>query len=326
MVKLGILLTHQHRILSVAALIDLFETANRFCEEDGKKPPFLITLVNMGAEHALPYGMLPVYTLKNIALQDIILIPAFRTNDIPDAIRQNQDALPWLKEQYELGTHIASFCTGAFLLGAAGLLNGKEATTHVEAANVFTQTFPDVNLKAEEVTTFQQGIYTSGGAINSFHLMLRILEHYCGIPLTIRVAKYFAIDMNRGHQAYFSTFRPLTNHKDELVALLQKKIEERFKKADTIEDLMEELPASRRNLTRRFKAATGITPIAYLQKTRIEAAKGLLEQTDCSILEVMLAAGYNDQKTFRQIFRKNTGMTPTAYREKFYSRKSIELI
>jgi transcriptional regulator GlxA family with amidase domain len=155
--------------------------------------------------------------------------------------------------------------------------------------------------------------------------MLRVIEKYCGDDMAVKAAKYFAIDMNREQQSYFSTFQPIQNHKDELVSALQRKIENEFGETSTIEEMMTEIPASRRNLVRRFKVATGITPIEYLQKTRIEAAKRILEQTDKSILDIMLRAGYNDLKAFRQQFRKNTGMTPSAYREKFYRKKFVQL-
>ena len=99
--------------------------------------------------------------------------------------------------------------------------------------------------------------------------------------------------------------------------MVQQKISKLFNTSNTIEELLVEVPASRRNLVRRFKLATGITPIEYLQKTRIEAAKKLLEQSRQSILEVMLETGYNDLKSFRQLFKKNVGLSPKAYREKF---------
>src|SRR5690606_39225312 len=136
---------------------------------------------------------------------------------------------------------------------------------------------------------------------------------------------YFAIDMNREQQAYFSTFRPGIHHRDELVAELQKKIEECYDTTETVEALMTEIPASRRSLARRCKSATGLTPFEYLQRTRIEAAKKLLEESDMPVATVMTHAGYNDLKAFRRQFRRNTGMTPTAYREKFYIRRPVEL-
>ena len=212
---------------------------------------------------------------------------------------------------------IASFCTGAFLLAATGLLNHRPATTHLQAVNAFIQAFPDVIMQPKAVVTEEDNVYTSGGATSSFHLMLKLVENYCGRDIAIRAAKYFAIDMDREQQSYFSTFLPLRNHGDELVTMVQQKISQSFNTSNTIEQLLVEVPASRRNLVRRFKLATGITPIEYLQKTRIEVAKKLLEQSRRSILEVMLETGYNDLKSFRQLFKKNVGLSPKAYREKF---------
>jgi transcriptional regulator GlxA family with amidase domain len=124
--------------------------------------------------------------------------------------------------------------------------------------------------------------------------------------------------MDREHQAYFSTFSPLQVHNDDLVTMAQRSIEADYHQAGTIEELIKEIPGSRRNIARRFKQVTGITPIEYLQKTRIEAAKKLLVETNQQMTEVMMNSGYSDPKAFRKIFRKTVGMTPTGYREKFY--------
>lgn len=317
MVQLGILITHQHRLLSVAAMLDVFDTANQY-QEAGKPAFFRISLLYPSNAQPVSYSNHPAFRLPEAPQQDLIMIPAFSaTGDIPIALQQNAECIPWLVMQHKRGAEIAGSCTGAFLLAATGLLDNKPATTHVQAAYALAKAFPNVCVNAKEVTTFQQGIYTSGGATNSFHLLLRVLEKYCGQEIAIRTAKYFAIDMNRAQQSYFSTFQPAHQHHDQLVSDLQRRIESSFHEAETLEELLAEIPASRRNLARRFKATIGVTPIEYLQKTRIEAAKGLLERTDNSVQEVMFQTGYNDQKSFRQLFRKNTGMTPTEYREKF---------
>ena len=130
--------------------------------------------------------------------------------------------------------------------------------------------------------------------------------------------------MDREQQTYFGTFLPAQNHGDELVSIAQQRIEKSYQEAGTIEDLIQDLPSSRRNVVRRFKHATGLTPIEYLQKTRIEAAKKLLEQTNQRMLEVMLSSGYNDPKAFRKVFRKTVGMTPTEYRDKFRMNRKID--
>jgi len=321
MVHLAILLTHHYRLLSVAAMLDFFETANSYRIAAGVAPAFTLSLVYPGKLSPVIDCKHPIYSLSDAPQQDLLFVPAFSNDEeIAKSLDANREFIPWMQEQYLQGAEIASFCSGAFLLASTGLLNGKPATTHIQAAPSFAHAFPQVLLRSKEVTTFEQGVYTSGGATNSFHLMLRILEKYCDRDLAVQVAKYFAIDMNREQQTYFSTFRPLQQHRDELVSALQLQIEKCYRDAITVEELMSNIPASRRNLVRRFKIATGFTPIEYLQNTRVEAAKKALEATSDSIQGVMLDCGYNDLKAFRHLFRKSTGMTPTAYREKFSSR------
>lgn len=317
--KLGILLTPQHRLLSVAAMLDVFETVNGFY---GDKPFFTIELLQ--AENNMN-GMYPDYNM--VAIQDapkydILLIPAFKHQNISGALAESKKFIPLMKSQYGQGTQIASFCTGAFLLGISGLLDNKPATTHIDASPAFANAFPMVKLQPDAVLTYESGIYTSGGATNSFHLMLRLIETYCGRDIAVKAAKIFSIDMGRKQQGYFRTYLPDENHGDDLVKMAQEKIRENFSDANTVEQLMSEVPASRRNLARRFKQATGSTLIEYLQMIRIEAARRLLEQSaQSSVMEVMLESGYNDLKSFRLLFKKNVGMTPKAYREKFSGAK-----
>jgi len=321
MVKLGVLLTQYHRLLSVAAILDVFETVNRFSEEDGHSPVFDIHVLGDGA-HPPAYGRYQLEELGGRTHFDLILIPAFDCTDMQKAIRDNGEYIAWLCTQRHQGASIGSVCTGAFLLAATGLLNNRMATTHVDASGSFAATFPSVKLQPHAVVTHDQDIYTSGGSTNSFHLLLLLIENYCGREMAIRTAKYFAIDMDREQQTYFATFRPSQSHHDELVSQLQQRIRRDYAEVNTIEELINDIPSSRRNLARRFKQATGVTFIEYLQRTRIEAAKKVLEQASGGVLESMIASGYNDEKTFRQLFKKTVGMTPSSYRDKYNMRAS----
>ncbi|MCC8426145.1 GlxA family transcriptional regulator [Mucilaginibacter sp. UR6-11] len=321
MIQLGILLTDRYRLLSVAAILDVFESVNRFYINDKKEPAFNISLFNadeLPKEKGVEFNGYPVKSIYPAPKQNLVFIPAFGAADIAQAIRENHKYIPWLQQQYQAGAELACVCTGAFLLGATGLLNGRTATTHVDACKEFANAFPTVKLQADKVVTGDGGLYTSGGSTSSFHLMLHLLQKYCGKDIAVRTAKLFSIDMDREHQAYFSTFSPLQSHNDELVSMAQQSIETSYQKTGTIEELIKEIPGSRRNIARRFKQVTGITPIEYLQKTRIEAAKKLLVETNQQMTEVMINSGYSDPKAFRKIFRKTVGMTPTGYREKFY--------
>lgn len=311
--KIGILLTKNHRLLSVAAILDVFETVNSLYDN----PVYSIDLLQSGRGNSQYHGY-NVIDFEKAAKYDLILVPAFQKFNLQQSLMSNTAFIPLLKKQYELGAEIASFCTGAFLLGLSGLLDDKPATTHVDASPAFSNAFPKVNLQPDAVLTYEDRIYTSGGATNTFHLLLRLIENHCGRSHAVKIAKIFSIDMGRKQQGYFKTYLPSETHGDDLVKMAQDKIKENFSESNTVEKIMAEVPASRRNLARRFKLATGSTLIEYLQMTRIEAARRLLEQSaQSSVMEVMLEAGYNDLKSFRLLFKKNVGMTPKAYREKF---------
>jgi transcriptional regulator GlxA family with amidase domain len=317
MIKLALLITKKHRLLSVAAILDVFESVNHFHQMENGQTFFDIQLYAPGNDNLPSYGHYTIRPVTEAEKPDLIFVPAFASADISQAVSENSLFIPWMQEQFHQGAEIASFCTGAFLLGATGLLNGKRATTHINAVIPFTSSFPQVLLQADAVVTDDNRIYTSGGATSSFHLMLYLIRNYCGKEMALRIAKMFAIDIDRDQQAYFGAFEPALDHGDVLVNMAQEKIERAYQDGSTIEEIIQDIPSSRRNVVRRFKQATGITPIEYLQKTRIEAAKKLLELTDQSVLEVMLNSGYNDLKSFRQLFRKSAGLTPKEYRDKF---------
>ncbi len=320
--KIGVLLTKNYKLLSIAAILEVFETVNKFHLDEQQEQPFDIQLLeaedeNVQVKEAFGY---PLKSIQEPGLIDLILIPAFTSTNLPQTLKENSKYVPYLHKQFQQGASIGTVCTGAFLLGASGLLNGKIATTHVDAITNFAIAFPEVNLKADKTVTQDGRLYTSGGATSSFHLLLHLIHEFCGSEMAIKTAKLFAIDMDRDKQTYFSTFQPSKNHTDELVASAQQKIESNYHDTATIEELIKDIPSSRRNIVRRFKQITGITPIEYLQQTRIEAAKKLLERTSHQMNEVIFQSGYSDPKAFRKMFKKNVGMTPSQYREKFQVR------
>lgn len=318
MIPLTVLYTRQCRPLSMAAILDVFESVNSALHRRGDTPAFDIQLVGHEAGDVIN-NKYHTRDAGNAEDTRLILIPAFNSEytDIKDAIGANTGLIPWIMKQYQQGAEVASFCTGAFLLAATGLLNGRRATTHVLATYDLARNFPQIDVQPEEVVTHDGGIYTSGGATNTFHLLLYLVEKYCNREVAVQIAKLFAIDMDRDRQSYFATFLPSKDHTDPLVANAQQRMEEKYNKPATIEEIIGDIPSSRRNFVRRFKQATGITPIEYLQRTRLEGAKKLLEKTNQSISEVMYNSGYNDVKSFRQLFKKGVGLTPKEYRDKF---------
>jgi transcriptional regulator GlxA family with amidase domain len=318
MLHIGIILPKDYRLLSIAAILDVFEAVNRIYVEKKSEPCYQLTIFGMidaGKEENF-HG----YQMESIHADirpDLILIPSFSTPDMKATLQKNSAFIPWLIRQHQSGVEIASFCTGAFLLGASKLLDGKIATTHVDAVRAFANAFPNITLRVDKTVTEDQKIYTSGGSTSSFHLLLHLVQKHCGKDVAVRISKIFAIDMDRHSQSYFSTFTPSRSHNDELVALVQEKIETKFHQIENLEEIIKEIPSSRRNLLRRFKLVTGIAPIEYLQQVRIEASKKMLEQSNRQMTDVIYNTGYNDPKAFRKVFRKIVGMTPSDYREKF---------
>jgi transcriptional regulator GlxA family with amidase domain len=328
MTYLTVIVTKNYRPVSLAAIMDVFTTVNRFSMQAGTKPLFHIEqlrLKNGKIESIHPFiqtthnskvnGGQPVRN-KNL-MSDLILIPAFNAEPLSESIRENTCWIPWLQNQYHNGVEVATFCTGAFLAGSAGILRNKKATTHLMYMDTFSRLYPDIILDENAVLTDHSGVYTSGGATSSFHLMLHLIKKICGIEMSLKVAKMFAIDPDRSTQSYFKEFKPDKIHEDPVVTGLQNLIENNYDEDISISDLAEKVPASRRTIYRRFKKATGLTPHKYLQKIRIEAAKNLLENSEQQVNEVMYQCGYSDPKTFRNLFRDSVGLTPASYRKKF---------
>ncbi|WKL47389.1 helix-turn-helix domain-containing protein [Flavobacterium pectinovorum] len=315
--KTALIVPHYYKLLSIAAILEVFETANKL--SNGSEKPFEI-MVFQSAEQ-IEEKFLFGYEVNSIEdsdkLLDLILIPAFTTDDMSEMIAKNKNFIPWLQKQHQAGAELASFCTGAFLFAASGLLNEKLATTHVDACSAFTKAFPLVKLKSEETLTADGSLYTSGGSTSTFHLLILLVQKYCGNEIAVQIAKIFSIDLNRYKQSYFSTFRPNHLHNDSLVAMLQQKIESQYHSIEKLEEITKDIPTSARNMTRRFKQVTGIPPIEYLQNIRVESSKKYLEQTQLSISEIIEKTGYNDPKAFRKVFFKMVGMKPIEYREKF---------
>ena len=319
MKKVSLLLPYDYKLFSVASVLDVFDTVNSIYEHRKKALPFHVTLVQTPEQiklHGRTFHGHHVRSTGSKMQDDIILIPAFTSKKMVETINRNQSFIPWLQKQFKSGAEIASFCTGAYLFAASGLLNGKLATTHADYCPDLIVSYPSVFVKPGRTITVDERCYTSGGSTSAFHLLVFLIQKYCGNEMAVRISKIFTIDLNRSQQSYFSTFRPDYSHSDDMIKKIQRTIDNNYLNISTIEEITKDLPASRRNIVRRFKQVTGVPPIEYLQHTRIEKAKRQLELTNLNISEIVNETGYTDPKSFRKIFLKLTGMTPGEYRNK----------
>ncbi|MDF3837742.1 helix-turn-helix domain-containing protein [Cupriavidus basilensis] len=251
---------------------------------------------------------------------DAILLTAPFVADMDEFVarREQLNALSSaLRRQRKAGAVLAAYCTGNYLLAEAGLLDGRIATTHWAKATDFARRYPGVELRAQEVMTGQDGILSSGAVTSYLNLAVRLVEMFAGEKLAAMTAKSLLIDMNRISQASYATLLDEHGHADPLVARAQQRMEATLQQGFRLNELAAHLAVSERTLNRRFKQAVGLAPLVYLQNLRIEVAKQLLESRRIGLEVVSQRVGYGDLSTFRQLFRRKTGLSPREYQQRF---------
>lgn len=222
-----------------------------------------------------------------------------------------------LRRQHKAGAVLASYCTGSYLLAEAGLLDGRIATTHWAKSADFARRYPRVALRANEILTEQDGIICGGAVTSYLNLALRLVERFAGAPLAAMTAKTLLIDTNRTAQASYATLLQENGHADRLVARAQRRMEATLEQGFRLAELAAYLSVSERTLNRRFQRAIGDTPLGYLQTLRVEVAKRLLEAGRTNVDDVSQRIGYGDLSTFRQLFKRKTGLSPREYQRRF---------
>lgn len=305
---------------SIVGSYKVFNAVNGYLAAQNKPPAFKIDLVGLNHQTSLYQGAFqvnPTKTIQEVEKTDLIIISTL-VGDFEKEIKNNADFIPWIKNQRI--THqaeVASLCVGAFLLAETGLLNGKRCATHWMAHDTFKKMYPQITVVEEKIICEDNGIYSSGGAYSFLNLLLYLVEKYAGREAAIWCAKLFEIDFDRSNQNQFIIFNGQKEHMDEPIKQAQQFIEDNVGEKITVEALANQAAVSSRNFVRRFKKATANTPLEYIQRVKIEAAKKNLESTAKHINEVMYAVGYNDDKAFRNTFKKYTGLSPVAYRKKY---------
>lgn len=297
----------------------MFNTANEFLTAFGKQAFFKVEYVGLREYVPANNGEYIIKTdrlLNEVAETDLLIIPpAF--GDTVRGIQANAEAIPYFKKLYEKGSRIASLCIGAFLLAETGLLNGKKCSTHWAHVNEFKERYPDVEVEDGAIITEYENIYSSGGANSLWNLILYLVEKFADRETAIMISKYFALDIGRDSQSQFAIFKGQRNHGDNDIQKVQDYIETNYQDKISIETLANLINTGRRTFERKFKEATNNTPIEYIQRVRIEAAKNFFEASQKNVTEIMFDVGYMDTKAFRDIFKKITGLTPIEYRNKF---------
>jgi len=309
-------------VSSISGIYEVLKAGGEFWQKKQNKPVFELRLASNTSALTSDYGFtLQTIHINQVKKPDLLIIPSL-SQDYVEILENNRELIAWIKGNYDKGAEIASICTGAFMVAATGLLNGKSCSTHWDAAHDLKSMFPAVDVSSNILSSSGNGIYTNGGGYSFLNLALFLVEKYYDRETAIFCSKMFQIDIDRISQSPFVIFKGQKMHGDHLIQEAQLYIENNIKEKISFEKLAARLAISRRNFDRRFIKATKNNPTEYLQKVKIEVAKNHLEQGQKTISEVMYEVGYTDGKAFRDIFKRITGLSPLSYKAKYNPKVS----
>jgi transcriptional regulator GlxA family with amidase domain len=258
----------------------------------------------------------PAIAAADVIAPDLVVVPGL-DDDLASSFTENRGWVPWLARWHAAGAKIAGSCTGAFLVADAGLLNGRPATTHWMFASELRRRYPAVNVTADQMIVDTGDVITSGGATAFLNLVLYLVERFAGHDRANLAAKVLLVDGHRPSQLPYIAFGRERSHDDQLVHQVQQHIDLHLDRALRVAELASGFGLSERTLSRRFTAATGRGPRAYLQHARVQQAIRLLETTSDPVDQVRRAIGYTDPAAFRRVFKLATGLSPGRYRDAY---------
>lgn len=253
------------------------------------------------------------YSLKMLERADTIIIPGWRDADEPPP----EELLRKLRAAYERGARVCSICSGVFVLAAAGILDGKSATTHWRYAERLAQRYPAIRVQPNALYVEDGQVMTSAGSAAGLDMLVHLVRRDFGPKIANRVAQRLVIPPHRdGDQAQFVP-RPVAPEEVGRLARLLDWIRAHLGAAHSIVSLSRRASMSPRTLLRRFKEATNLAPGEWVVRERIAAAREMLESGRVPIGQICERTGFGSQESFRRHFRLRVGASPLAYQRRF---------
>ncbi|AKZ64458.1 AraC family transcriptional regulator [Herbaspirillum hiltneri N3] len=316
MKKLTLVVFDGVQALDVAGPLDVFSEANLLLPA---RDHYQITLVGERPDSVMcSSGMefrVHVDYPNFHADSDLLLVaggprvPEYR----PDAAFMN-----WLNERVRGAAKFGAVCNGVFLLGHAGLLAGREVTTHWDHAERLSRQFPELNVRPDKIFVRDGNLFTCGGVTAGIDLCLALVAEDWGHELAVKVAKRLIVYIRReGGQSQYSPYLAVGPGEDSLVAKVLKYVTDHISDALTIEEIADAVGVSRRTFSRAFAKHANVTPSVFVEQVRIDFARKLLEETDVPLKTVAFRCGFSNATQMRMIFSRQLNTTPKAYRDGF---------
>lgn len=286
-------------------------------------PPFRVRIVGIdrgrfACGHGVPVE--PAAAFHEVDHADIVILPELWLG--PDEhLRGRYGALTgWIRARYEAGACVYSACSGALMLAETGLLDDRDATSHWGYQDLFRRQYPRVRFRPEPNLCFADALgrlVTAGGTTSWHDLALHIISRHVSPGEAMRIAKVYLLKWHDEGQLPYEPLVRQQPHADAVVRDCETWLREHFRQPGTVARAVGHAGIPERTLKRRFKQATGLALIDYVQNLRIEEAKHLLESSDRPVDEIGFAIGYEDPSFFRRLFKRRTGVAPARYRRVF---------
>jgi transcriptional regulator GlxA family with amidase domain len=308
--------------MEVFGLSDTLLLANRVAAAlDAAAPPlFDVSVTSLGGKEVTAAGGIRIGTRRPVARPDLLVVPGMELAG-RHACTAPLDALApevaCLAKAFARGTPVAAVCVGAFLLGEAGLLDGRRATTSWLFAPDLARRFPAAMVDPAAMLVEDGGVTTTGSFSAAFDLAMQLVRQNASARVHRAVARMGLLDGARSSQAPFIDTRMLARPEGTFAAGVRAWLDQRLAAPYDLKRIAAAFHVSDRTLLRRMKDETGQTPLAYLQQARVGKAKLLLESTSLSVAQVTERVGYADAATFGALFKRQVGQSPAEYRRRF---------
>jgi transcriptional regulator GlxA family with amidase domain len=305
------------QLLDVTGPFQVFASANDIVEAAGGARPYRLRLmaqdgggVTSGAGVGLATGPL---SRRDEAL-DTLIVPG---GSGVEAVAANPALLDWLRQRASVARRVASVCTGAFVLAAAGMLDGRRATTHWKFSARLAQRFPAIRVEPDPIFLCDGTVWTSAGVTAGIDLALALVEQDLGRSVALAVARYLVVFLKRpGGQAQFSAALALQAAEDKFGAL-HDWVNDHLGDELSLSVLAEQAAMSERSFSRHYAEATGQTPARAIERLRVEAARHMLSESRVPVKRIAQRCGFGSEETMRRSFLRLLAVTPQDYRSRF---------
>jgi len=319
--RVAIVVFEDVQALDVAAPMDVFAEANKFLPEERR---YEVALVGMRAGSVRCSNGLEIHVgcgyLDYDEQPDLILIAG--GPQLPE-FKPAPGILEWMREKAPGALRFGSVCNGAFPLGHAGLLNGKEVTAHWNDVDRLVAQFPRARVRPDKIFVRDGRLFTSAGVAAGIDLCLALVAEDWGHDMALRIAKKLIVYIRRdGGQSQYSPYLAAGPKEETIVAKVLRYVTDHLSEQVSMEQLADAVSVSRRTFSRVFAKTAGMTPSAFVEQVRIDHSRKLLEETDLPLKTIAFRCGFHNSNQMRFIYSRRLDTTPREYRERFRSQEA----